>query len=88
MSTPILLRLEVDSAPAEETIALLERAPDRIRHVVAESLADLLHDGIEVRLAEGFPTSTADGRYVCRYTLSLPWLHEWLSAACAGDVDG
>lgn len=79
----LILRVEVDFAPAERTLALLERAPQRVRDLIAERLADLLHEHVEFGLAEGFPARAADGSYVCRVTGALPGLEQRLAASRA-----
>ncbi|OYV28005.1 MAG: hypothetical protein B7W98_00505 [Parcubacteria group bacterium 20-58-5] len=67
-------------APAQRSVALLERAPDGVRDVIAKCLADLLHDGVEVQLAEGLSAPAADGSYVQTVEVSLPRLDERLAA--------
>lgn len=87
MNDPIRVRLQLDMAPAQRSVALLERAPEGVRDVIAKCLADLLHDGIEIRLAEGLSAPAADGSYVQTVEVSLPRLDERLAALGAGDAD-
>ena len=87
MSNPIRVRLQLDMSPAQRSVALLERAPDGVRDVIAKCLADLLHDGVEVQLAEGLSAPASDGSYVQTVRVSFPRLDERLAALGAGDVD-